>query len=279
MREGGIVSLLHATWHRSSTPIEVRDAWVGNATYPEAVDYVFAMDADDEASILWTRGHRRAIDAADVHATTVRNWNAAAQIAIGDLLVVVADDLFPPKHWDRHLWKLVHGLDPSRHPFAIKVADSLDPQDTLMRHPVISRALYEKNGLFDSRFRGVYCDSDITLTCFWNYSIIDGRDLVLEHRHPTVDPSITQSESHAKQNHPMEYLHGTSVLAGKWPAWKRRSTIRLVSIPVGGRQSWRTVDLVSRALRCIEVLLSPLRIAKKIPAAVTRRCRSKSLWA
>lgn len=275
----GVVSLLHATWQRSSTPMEVRDAWLENSAHPEAVEYIFAMDADDDASICWTEGHLRVVSTPDIRVTTVRNWNAAAQLATGDLLVVIADDLFPPMHWDTLLWQLVRDLDPRRHPFGIKVTDSSNPRDTLMRHPVISRALFEANGLFDSRFRGVYCDNDITLTCFWNYSIIDGRELILEHRHPSADPSITHSKSQTRQNLSIEYAHGARILVDKWPAWKRRARIRLISIPESSQWHWCLVDRVSHELRCIERLLAPLRLAKRILAATTLPRRFRSLWA
>ena len=42
------ISLLHATYHREGGPLAVKEAWIGRADRPEQVEYVFAMDSDDE---------------------------------------------------------------------------------------------------------------------------------------------------------------------------------------------------------------------------------------
>lgn len=268
------ISIVHATWHRARSPVEVREVWLTKAEHPELIEYVFAVDADDELSLVWTTGCQRVVSPADPRSTTVRNWNAAAKLTSGELLVVVADDLFPPMHWDKHLRRIVQGLSPSRQAFAIKVTDSPSHRDTLMRHPVISRALFERNGLFDPRFRGVYCDDDITLTCFWRYAILDGRELVLDHRHPALDESITQSASQTRQNQTEEYRHGAAVLKSKWSVWKRRATVRLIQVPSTGRLSWSYVRRTSALFRIVERILAPLRIAERTIAFLRQRGQS-----
>src|SRR5687767_14490201 len=122
------ISLLHATFHRQGGPLEIKDAWLASADHPERVEYIFAMDADDIATVGRTEGHHRVVSpAGDGRVTSVRNWNAAAALATGDLLMVIADDLFPAPGWDTALLSLIGPLDPSVVSYTVKVGDSPEP--------------------------------------------------------------------------------------------------------------------------------------------------------
>ncbi|MGC1419878.1 MAG: hypothetical protein WA786_07155, partial [Acidimicrobiales bacterium] len=178
------ISILHATFHSESGPLLVKETWLARAERPDLIDYVFAMDADDDATVSQTEGHPRVVNpSGDGTVTAVRNWNSAAATTTtqSDLLMVIADDLLPPPGWDAALSTLVGQLDGNVVPFAIKITDSPYRNDTLLRHPIISRAFYRHFGLFSDEYRGVYCDSDITLRAFWQSVILDGRSVILEH--------------------------------------------------------------------------------------------------
>lgn len=211
------ISLLHATHHRDGGPLALRDTWVVRADSPDRIEYVVAMDSDDTRAIAETAGMLCVVSPATPGSvTSVRNWNAAAAIATGDLLVVIADDLFPPPGWDTALQNVIRGLDPTTTHFAVKATDAPDDQRLLLRHPVISRAFYAEFGLFNAAFRGVYCDDDLTQRALWRSRIIDGRHLVLDHRHPSLDPSVPRSSSHNLVNTQDEYDYGRGVFESLW---------------------------------------------------------------
>lgn len=223
------ISLLHATYHRERGPLALRDAWLGLAEHPESIDYVVAMDSDDTRAIAETEGLVRAVSTATpVSVTSVRNWNAAAALATGDLLFVIADDLYPPAGWDTTLAQIIRGLDPTTTHFAVKATDDPDDQRLLLRHPVVSRAFYAEFGLFTPEFRGVYCDDDITQRALWRSRIIDGRRLVLYHRHPALDTSVPASASHNRVNTFAEYEHGQRTFEHLWDAAHRSATVWFV---------------------------------------------------
>jgi hypothetical protein len=207
------------------------------------------MDADDVATVALTEGLPRLVNPAGGGAVTaVRNWNAAAAVAKGDLMVVIADDLLPPYGWDQTLIEMIGRLDPVRTPFAVKVADS-PGGDALLRHPVISRAFYTKFGLFSPSYRGVYCDTDLTARAFWHSMILDGRALQLEHRHPAFTGEILPSESHHRVNQPQEYARGRAAYVAAWSRRQRAAQRRFVPTASAQRRShWRLV-LMQRELR------------------------------
>ena len=223
------VSLLHASYHRKGGPLEVKQAWMEMADQPGLVEYIVALDDDDDAAIAQTANQLRVVsDAIEGHVTAVRNWNAAARLASGELLVVIADDLFPPQGWDTMLQTVTSGLDPVKTAFAVKVADAPGIKDTKLRHPVVSRQFYRKFGLFSDAFDGVYCDDDITMTAFWNAFILDGRSIVTEHRHPILDELVSPSRSHQRMNDATQYALGKATYAERWSVRHRSARVQLL---------------------------------------------------
>jgi hypothetical protein len=145
-------------------------------------------------------------------------------------MLVVSDDLFPARHWDESLDSILGGLDPQKRDFVVKIRDSPYPQDTGLRHPLVSRKFYEKFGLFDEAFRGVYCDDDITLRAFLFSFIVDGRALAFEHKHPFFGGVIGATASQSKMNDPREYEWGKAVFLQKWPRLHKKLNLNRLSL-------------------------------------------------
>jgi hypothetical protein len=196
--------------------------------------------------------------------TAVRNWNAAAAAAEGDLLVVIADDLFPPPGWDQALIEMTGRLDPTRTPFVVKVADSPRPADVLLRHPVVSRAFYTRFGLFSPAYRGVYCDNDFTTRAFWRSVILDGRSLRLEHRHPALTDTVAPSESHDRMNRHDEYERGVARYVATWSRREQKTEPRLVpTASTRGLSHWRLV-LTQRRFRAASSVGYAVRVMRNV---------------
>lgn len=224
------VSLLHATHHAPEEALAVRHAWLERADRPDLVEHLFAIDSTDHESIAATEDLARVISPDDGDSVTaVRNWNAAAEAATGELLVVIADDLHPPQGWDTTLTAIIGHLDPGLTPFAVKVRDSpLD--DPLLRHPIVSRAFYSQHGLWSPEFRGLYCDDDLTLRAFWHAAILDGAALVLDHRHPHFDRGLVASASQERMNREGEYVHGRERFEAAWTTEERARPVLFVPV-------------------------------------------------
>ena len=199
-------SLLHASYHRQGGPLAVQQAWLETADRPESVECIVALGDDDNVGIGQTIDQLRVVSpAAEGRVTAVRNSNAAARLASGDFLVVIADDLLPPRGRDSRLRSVTSGLDPEKTSFVVKVTEDPGPPDTKLRHPVVSRKFYREFGLFSEEFDRVHCDNDITMTAFWKAFVLDGRLIVTEHRHPTLDDLVGPSRSHEMMNDAAQY--------------------------------------------------------------------------
>jgi hypothetical protein len=277
MTERPRISLLHATFKRLGGPFEVRDAWLGRAVDPGSIEYIVSMDADDSTTVLLTEGITRFINPPMGGAVTaVRNWNAAAAASQGDLLVVIADDLFPPYAWDRTLLEMVGRLNPHRTPFAVNVSDAAAPHDVrvLLRHPIISRAFYNKFGLFSPSYRGVYCDGDFTARAFWRSVILDGRALRLEHRRPTPNEEFASAESQLRISRREEYDYGRAQYIAAWSLRKRKAKCFLVPTSSPDNLShWRLV-VAQHGLRAVSNVDFAFRGLRYVLSLVYRQIRT-----
>ena len=143
------ISILHATYHRQLGPEEVIKSWLSRASGTVSLEYLLAHDHDDakaksaakDLNVVSITGPPN-----PVWSTAVRNWNAAAQASTGSLLLVVADDLFPPEGWDLTLLEIISGLDPLEISFAVKVQDGRKPDDCHTKVAQVRQAALVRGG-------------------------------------------------------------------------------------------------------------------------------------
>lgn len=266
------ISLLHATYRAGPKAVAIQEAWLESAAHPGRVEYVFACDQDDEISLSVASIAAGVLGVPMTgKVTAVRNWNAAAESSNGDLLVVVADDLYPPQDWDSILEALCCDLDPNRAAFVIKVRDrQLDQRDSI-KHPILSRRYFERFGLWCPEYDGWYVDDDFTLSAHRRNLVIDGRRLQLDHRHPSA--GAPSSSSHDLIRETRE--RGKVIFDRRWPMWKRR----LVRLPLRPRTDQQTIGIWSQLARSslsrtgyiIALVPSPIRNLFK--SAVEQRLR------
>lgn len=249
------ISLLHASYFRENGPEPVREAWLGSATHPERVEYLVAVTKTDHVALEQTAGVNRIIVAPpDGRSSAVKNWNSLARLAIGGMLFVIADDLFPCEEgWDSRLEEIAQKYDPRRLAYVVKVTDSKTENDTKLRHPVVSRRYYKRYGLWNPLYSGMYVDTDLTLSAFWKSTIVDGRHIQFNHLNPVVDDKVPSSISFREANTAREYALGRTTLDARWPRQLQQTRVKLVS------PTERYLLVASLRLRMIEAFSLILR--------------------
>jgi hypothetical protein len=212
-------SLLHATRSTPDRALATRSIWLDRAKHKGRIDHVFGIQSDDRESNRQFKA--RAAKFAESNpppewaSSSVANWNAAAEIATGDWLIVIADDLIPPRGWDVDLDKETGPL-PQHKPVAIQTPDGI-ANDNLLRHPIINRALYDQRGfVFDPDYYGVYCDNDLTLWCRKYADVYRAQRLRVSHIHP-INGGRESDEICELQNSQQAYRYGAARFAEKWP--------------------------------------------------------------
>jgi len=225
MSETPIFSICHATartkpdgWSAS------KDAWLANADEPLKVEYVLSVHRDDDSATfadeawaaLYPRGKLGKVNIYGDPRNSVHGWNEAAEMATGEILILNADDFFPPPHWDSDLMiKLNDSGKTLEDEFAIHVLSGNPEVEWDKQHMalgIISRALYLRWGyaLYPG-YESVYSDNDMCEHANVDGCVIQAFDLTFEHRHYTFGKSV-EDAVYCHQNRPEAYALGKALL-------------------------------------------------------------------
>ena len=246
---------------------EIYEAWIAAAAHPENVEYILVADEkwgfvapkpEDGREPEWPaqslhdwRQQRLDYDEDDVAAfsTNILLWNRGkscwvtpvnigAKAATGDVLIVVADDIWPAEHWDRVLAAAISKWRITCTPkyqwieeFAIWVNNGGSPErrkaiahtsgQGIMEMPVCSRSRVERLGyLLYPGYEGMFADEDFARHCEFDAkagicSLIKLEEPVFPHKHPINDPTVTVDEQYKHQNRPQAYALGRRLLAAR----------------------------------------------------------------
>jgi hypothetical protein len=208
------ITLLHATRGTPGRALATRSDWFAKANNPENIEHIFGIQADDNASLAAFCDFPFAVSVPPPEwaSSSVANWNTAAALSTGEILIVIADDLTPPIGWDDQIQKLPAG----NLPWACYVPDTVR-DDGLMCHPVLSRELYSRRGyIFHPDYYGVYCDNDFTIRAQLECSILQIKGLKWFHDHPS-NGGRPEDDIVRHQNSKTAYAYGAAKLTKMWP--------------------------------------------------------------
>jgi hypothetical protein len=208
------ISLLHATRNTPTRALATKKTWLDRARNSENVEHIFGIQSDDAESNLAfvDEDVANSCPPPEWASSSVANWNAAAEISTGDILVVIADDLTPPQGWDAELQKLPAGTEE----WSCYVPDTLR-DDGLMCHPALSRALYNKRQyVFHPSYYGVFCDNDFSVRALLEAPVLLVKGLKWEHKHPMKGTRATDAIVDL-QNSERAYQYGASKFVEHWP--------------------------------------------------------------
>jgi hypothetical protein len=216
---------------------EIYDAWIAAAERLGNVEYILAVDAtwgfDQQevngqlADYTWARDdHGSTFTATNKLIYTKGNYvqsvNEAAKAATGDVLVVIADDIWSAKGWDRIFREAAEGamlnLDAALQfpkEFAIWVNNGWNEQGRgIMAMPVLSRSRFERLGyVYFPGYESMWADNDLAHHVMLDAkkglcSLIKLEEPVFEHKHPSFDGSVPVDDQYRKQNRVEAYNLG-----------------------------------------------------------------------
>jgi glycosyltransferase involved in cell wall biosynthesis len=189
------ISLLHATRGRPKLAVESRNAWLGSAINPEAVEHIFAIDADDKDSEVLKEFTHVIQD--DIDGGCVGAWNVAAKTCTGDILVSMCDDFSPPDGWDK---LFIDAFAGTSGPAVLRVNDGYRT-DELLCVVIINRARYQQQGYFlHPNFKSVVSDYYHSWCAYRDGIVIDARHITVVHHHPFFEGGKGWDAVYAKQN-------------------------------------------------------------------------------
>ncbi len=264
------ISLIHATFRSLGVSKAVRDKWLALATDPSSVEHCVAFQDDDheiqqeyeigslKAGITPDLKTKFVSTASQISPSAVRNWNAAASISTGQILLGIADDLIPNQDWDKQLWQMI---EPEKNDLCFwKLKDlrcrddkGTSRDDILPRHPAMTRRLYEHQGFFfDPRFVSVGCDDQLLCMGLINGYVRDGRQLKLHHTSGKILKLSGELNCGCKDAQEVQLRSESQDLIHD-DRWKKLSKKNMYSMPTG----WASLSENSAISGIGTFLLSP----------------------
>lgn len=240
-----IVSLLHATRGRPTQALSARDLWLTAAEKPHLIEHVFAVDSDDVDSNQALSSFRKVVVEQN-HAGCVAAWNLAARCSQGGILVQMSDDWLPIWHWDS---KIAARFRDVSKPGVLRVSDGRRVDDLLCM-AIFTRSYLELLGgdFLGSEYFGVYSDDEFSFRAYQNGVVIDARDILFEHCHPSFSTDAVYDEIYRRQNDERRFLEGRAIFLARNPSarghWLHEGTHERLYLPPGHAHAFNTIALV-----------------------------------
>lgn len=221
---GARISLIHATRGRPEKARETRALWFKGAINPLGVEHIFAVDADDAASIEALAHYRRVI-VPDPNGC-VKAWNAAAADSTGRILIQLSDDWVPCLHWDELIWLALDEAAQKRGgtlddtPLVLAINDG-KRKDALLCMAIMTRARWEAQGreMFSGDYFGVFSDNEFTWRAHRDAVVVQAQHIQFAHQHPVFEgkPFEQWDETHRRQNDSARYREGRDIFLRRNP--------------------------------------------------------------
>jgi len=211
-------SLLHATYGRPVKAIAAMRMALERAAMPEGVEYIFAVNNDDESrhQLLgkWMGAPFRYVYG-DFPGSAAA-WDAAAKVSTGKILVQMSDDMELPDRWDHAILNAIHGCawskDWEQQPFVIAVAEHYR-HDDLLTMAICNRARYEQQGHFIyPGYTSMFSDDEFSCRAYADAAdglcvLIKAPQIVVRHENP-YHTGAPQDNTLLRQNSPEAYAQG-----------------------------------------------------------------------
>ena len=189
---------------------------MGNAHHPEDIEYVLSVDLDGPfkdcgsaelglpgVKVVWNSLRHCCVDA----------YNIGAEVSTGLVMVMNSDDMFAFPGWDEELKKVIPDLTGE---YVVEVLTG-GPSDVhrYLTLQILTQARYKRYGYFmHSDYVSMMADVEFTEVARRDGVVIDARQLVFDHRHPTNGKS-EWDDVYMHENRPECYHLGHQVLASR----------------------------------------------------------------
>jgi hypothetical protein len=219
----------------------MRELWLSRARNPNTVEYIFGLHEEDHASEKMLKGFLHTFAPKGCGCPT--NYDTAAGIARGKIIIQAQDDIIPPAGWDEMLLERIEDLDA---PAFVAVSDG-QRADRLCVSTVMTRAYMEQkksedevrgeksNGFMHRGYPGVFADTENTYRAYSDAeggrcNLIEARDIILYHDHPAFNQTVPWDSTYEQENCSEANKIGAELFNERFPMAQFN---RLLELPPG----------------------------------------------
>ena len=184
------ISCIHPTC-RTKLANETRKKWLELADNPKIIQYITCHDTSDANELrIKKKVYKNLIDLFEPYSFgIVKKCNIAATKAKAECIIVATDDTIPEKGWDT---KILNTADWSKE-IVLNVSDGTEEKDTrvyMVKTVILSLKRYKKLGyILHPEFDHVYCDNFHSWISHRDGVVLDRKEIMFEHLHPSLGKS------------------------------------------------------------------------------------------
>jgi hypothetical protein len=206
--------------------LAIRELWLSRAKHPENVQYIYGLHDFDKRSKRVLGGFEHTVTKKKGSA---ENYDLAAGLAIGQVIIQAQDDCHPPQDWDVVLTSLIPDINA---PAFVAVGDG-HRTDRLCVNTVMTRAYMElkadretgENGFFHRGYVTVFPDTENSYRAIKDaenglIEYIDAPQFVIYHDHPMFNPAVPMDSTYEWENSPDNYKQGRALFMDRNPEAK-----------------------------------------------------------
>ena len=206
------ISCIHPTC-RPKLARKTREKWLDLANNPDVIEYITCFDSCDKNKLKkkYFKIKHNLIEIFDDYSFgVVKKSNTAAKFSSSNCIILATDDTIPEKGWDQ---KILNSTDWSKE-IVLNVSDGTEKKDDrlyMVKTVIVSKKRYEKLGyILHPEFDHVLCDNFHSWISHRDSVVIDKKDIMFEHLHPSIGKS-DMDEFYYKASTPEEYERGEEI--------------------------------------------------------------------
>jgi glycosyltransferase involved in cell wall biosynthesis len=177
------ISLLHPSRQRPQKSFDNAVEWVNKAGCD--IELIVSIDADDNTKFEYAKlyDHFAGKFLVNRNRCAVDAINKAAEVATGDILLVLSDDFKCPEQWGKKLIEATEGKED----WIAKTPDGI--QDWMITMPIMDRKFYNRFGyVYFPEYLHMFCDTDLSCVADLTACRIN-LDIKFDHNHYSIGKS------------------------------------------------------------------------------------------
>ena len=177
-----MISLIHPSRGRPQKSLETISSWISRAGV--ALEVLIGIEEEEADIYLSTHGDLSGKKfVIGNYGTAVKAINSLANMANGNILIIVSDDTQCPINWGNRILKYTEG----KRDFVMKVRDGIQPK--MITQPILDRAYFQRDGwIYHPRFKHCFADQFLTDLAHKRKRVIT-KNILFKHNHYSVSKS------------------------------------------------------------------------------------------
>lgn len=200
-------SIVHPSFHRPHQAYDVYKHYINNMSTDNDIEWIISLNNDDQHIADYKRLFENETNVSIIKSNVssmVGATNVAALQTKYDIIILVSDDMYCPKNWDKELINVFKLYKDQ--PAVIQVHDSI--RSDILTVPIMNRLAYNKLGyIYNPKYISLFADNDLMMVSKKHDMYFVHDNILFDHRHYHTGKSKIDY-TYKKENSNIAFDHG-----------------------------------------------------------------------